>query len=132
MGADGGKSKGAEDALATSRQDAQVLLWFAARAGKKVEPKVLESMVTADSDLTAKGRKSGTEARFWTAYRDLAAAVKPASVESILSTWKHPFGEHGQEGNEKLGNARKTKSRYTTFALVVLFLLLIFRHIGLL
>jgi hypothetical protein len=129
MGAEGVKSEAAvgadEDALETSRRDARVLLWFATRDGKKVGETVLQNIVTADSDLRDKERTSGNEAKFWTAYRDLAAAVKPASVESILSTCEHPFGDRDPAGKKKLGNARKTKDRYTRGSVSVLIILLL-------
>ena len=129
MGAEEVKSEAAVrangDALETSRRDARVLLWFATRFGKNVGATVLDSIVTAESDLRDNRLSSGNESKFWTAYRDLAAAVKPASVESILSTCEHPFREHDQARKWKLGNARTTKSWYTWFAVVVLIILLL-------
>ena len=110
MGAEEVKSEAAVrangDALETSRRDARVLLWFATRFGKNVGATVLDSIVTAELDLRDNRLSSGNESKFWTAYRDLAAAVKPASVEFILSTCEHPFREHDQARKWKLGNAR--------------------------
>ena len=77
------------------------------------------------SSLRDGERTPKVEFRFWTAYRNLAAAVKPASVESILSTCRHPFGRCGQSGKWKLGNARNTKQWYTVVAVAVLIGLLL-------
>jgi hypothetical protein len=130
MGAEEAKSEAAlganEDPLESSRKDARVLLWFASRDGnKKVAETVLQDVVTAESNLREKDRTSDNEAKFWTAFRDLAAAVKPASVESILSTCQHPFGKHGPTGKMDLGSARVTKRWYTGAAVCVLITLLL-------
>ena len=113
------------NALESSRMDARVLLWFATRKGKRVDKSVLEQVVTADSQLDREQRDSGNEAAFWTAFRDLAAAVRPASAESILSTLDHPFGKSAHATQHKLGNARSTKRTYTRAAVAVLVLLLL-------
>jgi hypothetical protein len=116
----------AEDPLESSRRDARVLLWFAGRDGnKRVAETVLQDVVTAEANLREKDRTSDNESKFWTAYRDLAAAVKPASVESILSTCQHPFGRHGPTGKLDLGSARITKRWYTWAAVCVLIALLL-------
>jgi hypothetical protein len=56
MRADGRTSEAAveahADALETSRTDARVLLWFATREGRKVDKKVLEDIVDAESKLS--------------------------------------------------------------------------------
>ena len=118
------------EALEQSRTDAGVLLWFATREGKKVAERVLSNIVNAQSQLNSPQRTALVEARFWTAYRDLAAAVKPASVESILSTCSsHPFRDYGGKwtlwNRNKLGNARKTKRWYAIAAVLVLIFLLV-------
>ena len=80
MRADGRTSEAAvqahADALETSRKDARVLLWFATREGRKLDKKVLEDVVDAESKLS-NTPTSEDEVKFWTAYRDLAAAVQP-------------------------------------------------------
>ena len=138
MRADGRTSEAAvqahADALETSRKDARVLLWFATREGRKLDKKVLQDVVDAESKLS-NTPTSEDEVKFWTAYRDLAAAVQPASVESILSTCEHPFDKQGRfrkwsdrqgrSRERKLGNARKTKRRYTCWAVGVLIALLL-------
>jgi hypothetical protein len=54
------------------------------------------------------------------ALRELAAAVKPASVDSILATYSYPFGDRRRTGKRSLVDARVTKKHYTCFAVAVL------------
>lgn len=113
--------------LREALEDAKVLLWFATRDGRPVDDAVLSDLVCARSKLTSEGHDPDVEGTFWTAYRKLAAAVKPASVESILSTCKHPFGDYGQDDESRLANAQRTKRNYARAALFVLFCLIIFQ-----
>jgi hypothetical protein len=114
-----------ERPLKESLGDASVLLWFATREGKEVDDEVLRNIVTAQSTLR-EGPNPDVEGTFWTAYRKLAKAVQPASIDSILATYSYPFGyHHGTTGKRRLTDAAKTKKMYSWLSLGILFLLLI-------
>src|SRR5262245_5989283 len=83
-----------ERPLKESLGDASVLLWFATREGKEVDDSVLQAIVTAQSKLREGVRDPEIESSFWTGYRKLAKAVRPASIDSILATYSYPFGYH--------------------------------------
>ena len=102
-----------------------MLLWFASREGKDVEDKVLTTIVSAQSKLRH-GPNPEVEGLFWTAYRKLAKAVQPASIDSILATYSYPFGyHHSKTGKRRLTDAAKTKKVYSWMSLCILFLLLV-------
>jgi hypothetical protein len=98
-----------EKALRESLEDASVLLWFATREGKKVDDGVLKDIVSTQSVLRQGAQNPELEGRFWAAFRELAAAVKPASVDSILATYNYPFGYHGESGKRRWVDAAATK-----------------------
>jgi hypothetical protein len=83
---DAGAPAGAQAKLEESLGDASVLLWFATREGKEVGDGVLRDIVNAQSKLKEGAPDPRVEGSFWMAYRDLAKAVRPASVDSILAT----------------------------------------------
>jgi hypothetical protein len=117
-----------EKPLHESLEDASLLLWFATREGKEVDDEVLRDIVRAQSALRGGAQDPEVEGTFWTAYRKLAKAVQPASIDSILSTYNYPFGyHHGRTGKRRLADARATKKVYTRFALGILFVLLFFQ-----
>ncbi len=122
---DAGASSEAHDKpLRQSLADASVLLWYATREGKPVSEKVLKDIVLAQSTLTSGIRNPTLEGRFWGALRELAAAVKPASVELILATYSDLFDDHHRKlGQGRLVDARATKKHYTWLAIGVLSLL---------
>jgi hypothetical protein len=121
----GAPSAAQERPLKESLGDASVLLWFATREGKEVDDEVLRNIVTAQSTLR-EGPNPEVEGTFWTAYRKLAKAVQPASIDSILATYSYPFGyHHGTTGKRRLTDAAKTKKMYSWLSLGILFLLLI-------
>lgn len=130
---DGAPSAAQERPLKESLGDASVLLWFATREGKDVDDQVLRDIVRAQSTLRD-GPDPEVEGVFWTAYRKLAKAVQPASIDSILSTYSYPFGyHHTTTGKRRLTDAAKTKRMYSWLSLGILFLLLfvqIFWFIG--
>lgn len=122
-----------ERPLKESLGDASVLLWFATREGKEVDDEVLRDIVRAQATLKD-GPNPEVEGIFWTAYRKLAKAVQPASIDSILSTYSYPFGDHhAATGKRRLTDAANTKRMYSWLSLGILFLLLfvqIFWFIG--
>src|SRR4051795_7405099 len=108
--------------LSQSVIDSQVLLWYATREGKVLPEDKVQTIVDADILLSAGKRDTALESRFWSAFRDLAAAMQPVSVDSIRATYGYPFG--GQVGHSRgLGNAVSTKRWYSAGALVVLTLI---------
>jgi hypothetical protein len=123
-----------EKPLKESLGDASVLLWFASREGKDVDDEVLKKIVTAQSKLNEGVRDPEVEGGFWTAYRKLAQAVQPASIDSILATYGYPFGyHHNVAGNRRLIDAAATKKHYRRLSLCMLFFLIfvqIFWFIG--
>ncbi len=115
-----------EKPLKESLADASVLLWYATREGKQVTEKTISDIVLAQSSLSAGTRDPEVEGRFWVALRELAAAAKPASVDSILATYSYPFGDyHSQTGKRRIVDAMTTKKRYGWAAVGVLVGLLI-------
>jgi hypothetical protein len=122
-----------ERPLKESLGDASVLLWFATREGKEVDDEVLRDIVRAQATLRD-GPNPEVEGIFWTAYRKLAKAVQPASIDSILATYSYPFGyHHAATGKRRLTDAARTKKLYSWLSLGILFLLLfvqIFWFIG--
>jgi hypothetical protein len=115
-----------EKPLKESLADASVLLWYATREGKQVTEKTISDIVLAQSSLSAGIRDPEVEGRFWAALRDLAGAVKPACVDSILATYSYPFGDyHSQSGKHRLVDATTAKKRYTWAAVGVLIGLLV-------
>jgi hypothetical protein len=114
-----------EKPLKESLEDASVLLWYATREGKQVSKETISDIVLAQSSLIGGTRNAEIEGRFWGALRELAAAVQPASIDSILATYSYPFGQHGQSGKRRLVDAAATKKKYSLTAIVVLVLLLV-------
>jgi hypothetical protein len=121
----GASSEAYEKPLKESLEDASVLLWYATREGKEVSKETISDIVLAQSSLSAGTRNAEIEGRFWGALRELAAAIKPASIDSILATYSYPFGQHGESGKRRLVDAAATKKKYSLAALVVLVLLLV-------
>lgn len=118
-----------ERPLKESLEDASVLLWYATREGKPVSNETVEHIVAAQSTLSAKTRDPELEGRFWVAFRDLATAVQPVSVDSILATYSYPFGDRSRSGASRTGRRRlvdaaSTKKRYSICSVVVLVCLL--------
>jgi hypothetical protein len=136
----GGYSAAHEKPLRESLEDASVLLWFATREGKPVSKETVEHIVQAQSMLSERRRDPEVEGQFWVAFRDLATAIRPVSVDSILATYSYPFGDHGRPsehpvgwrawwgapgGRRRLVDAASTKKRYSSWSVIVLCCLLI-------
>jgi hypothetical protein len=120
----GTPSAGQEKPLHESLDDATILLWFATREGKEVEDSVVRDIVKAQSELRGGGRNAAVEGRFWTAYRKLAKAVQPVSIESILANYGYLFGYDPSKTGT--ADAIATKKRYSRLAVVTLgFLILV-------
>ena len=113
-----------EKPLRESLKDASVLLWYATREGKQVSKETITDIINAQSTLKPGIRNAEVEGSFWAALRELAAAVKPASIDSILATYSYPFGHHDQSGKGRLVDAKSTKPRYSSAAIGVLICLL--------
>ena len=92
-----------EKPLRESLEDASVLLWFATREGKPVSKETVAHIVEAQSMLREKRRDPEVEGQFWIAFRDLAMAIRPVSVDSILATYSYPFGDHGRPSEQASG-----------------------------
>jgi hypothetical protein len=123
---DAGAPSGAQEKpLRESLEDASVLLWYATREGKQVSKETIGDIVEAQSSLIPGTRNPPLESRFWVALRELAAAVQPASVDSILATYSYPFGDYGRSGKRRLTDAADTKKRYSVISIIVLGLLLV-------
>jgi hypothetical protein len=116
-----------EKPLEESLEDASVLLWYATREGKSVSKQSISDIVVAQSSLGAGTRNPELEGRFWAALRELGAAVKPASVDSILATYNYPFGQHVESGKRRLIDAASTKRKYSIAAIGVLICLVSFQ-----
>jgi hypothetical protein len=129
-----------EKPLRESLDDASVLLWYATREGKPVSKETVEHIVAAQAMLSAKNRDPEVEGQFWIAFRDLATAIRPVSVDSILATYSYPFGDHGRpddrrsgwrawwfgtRGRRRLVDAATTKKRYSVCSVIVLVCLLL-------
>jgi hypothetical protein len=114
-----------EKPLRESLEDASVLLWYATREGKQVSKETIRDIMEAQSTLIPGTRNPQLEGRFWVALRELAAAVKPASVDSILATYSYPFGDQGKSGKSRLVDAKETKKRYSVASIAVLVCLLV-------
>jgi hypothetical protein len=115
-----------EKALRESLEDASVLLWFATREGRKIDDGVLNDIVGAQSVLREGARNPEVEGRFWAAFRELAKAVQPASIDSILAMYSYPLGyHHNNNGKRRLTDAAATKKKYSFWSVVVLISLLI-------
>jgi hypothetical protein len=129
-----------EKPLRESLDDASVLLWYATREGKPVSKETVEHIVAAQAMLSARSRDPEVEGQFWIAFRDLATAIRPVSVDSILATYSYPFGDHGRpddrrsgwrawwfgtSGRRRLVDAATTKKRYSVCSIIVLVCLLI-------
>jgi hypothetical protein len=128
-----------EKPLRESLDDASVLLWYATREGKNVSDQTVQHIVRAQSVLNSEARDPVVESLFWAAFRDLATAVQPVSVDSILATYSYPFGEQSRNakhpgswlawwpwlpGRRRLVDAATTKKKYSFLAVVVLVCLL--------
>jgi hypothetical protein len=130
---------GHEKPLRESLEDASVLLWYATREGKAVSKETVEHIVAAQAVLSTKSRDPEVEGQFWVAFRDLATAIRPVSVDSILATYSYPFGDHGRpehhtgwrawlpgsRGRRRLVNAATTKKKYSICSVLVLSCLLV-------
>jgi hypothetical protein len=122
----GTPSAAQEKPLRESLGDASVLLWFATREGRKVDDGVLRDIVSAQAKLREGGRDPAVEGSFWVACRELAKAVQPASIDSILATYSYPFGyHHNKTGKRRLTDAAATKRTYSIVSVGVLVLLLV-------
>ncbi len=89
--------------------------------------------------LSRKSRDPQVEGQFWVAFRDLATAIRPVSVDSILATYSYPFGDHGRPerragwrawwsgagGRRRLVDAATTKKKYSICSIFVLCCLLL-------
>ena len=116
-----------EKPLEESLEDASVLLWYATREGKSVSKQSISDIVVAQSSLGPGTRNPELEGRFWAALRELGAAVKPASVDSILATYSYPFGHQVESGKRRLVDAASTKKKYSIAAIAVLGFLVVFQ-----
>jgi hypothetical protein len=116
-----------EKPLKESLEDASVLLWYATREGKSVSKQSISDIVVAQSSLGPGTRNPELEGRFWAALREVGAAVKPASVDSILATYNYPFGHQVESGKRRLVDAASTKKKYSIAAIGVLACLVIFQ-----
>jgi hypothetical protein len=129
-----------EKPLRESLEDASVLLWYATREGKPVSNETVEHIVAAQAMLSAKTRDPKLEGQFWVAFRDLATAIRPVSVDSILATYSYPFGDRRRSGARQTGwlswptqapgrsrlvDAASTKKKYSICSIVVLVCLLV-------
>jgi hypothetical protein len=128
-----------EKPLKESLEDASVLLWYATREGKPVSRETVEHIVAAQFMLSRKSRDPEVEGQFWVAFRDLATAIRPVSVDSILATYSYPFGDHGRPdrrtgwrtwwsaagGRRRLVDAASTKKKYSICSIIVLCCLLL-------
>lgn len=128
-----------EKPLRESLEDASVLLWYATREGKPVSKETIAHIVQAQLVLSKKNRDPEVEGQFWAAFRDLATAIRPVSVDSILATYSYPFGDHGRPerrtgwltwwpgraGRRRLVDAATTKKKYSICAIIVLCCLLL-------
>ena len=128
-----------EKPLRESLEDASVLLWYATREGKPVSKETVEHIVAAQSVLSTKSRDPEVEGQFWVAFRDLATAIRPVSVDSILATYSYPFGDHARPehrtgwrawwsrapGRRRLVDAATTKKKYSICSVLVLCCLLV-------
>jgi hypothetical protein len=128
-----------EKPLRESVEDASVLLWYATREGKPVSKETVEHIVAAQAVLSTKTRDPEVEGQFWIAFRDLATAIRPVSVDSILATYSYPFGDHGRPerrrgwrawwfgrgGRRRLVDAATTKKKYSICSIIVLCCLLL-------
>jgi hypothetical protein len=134
------KSAAHEKPLRESLEDASVLLWYATREGKPVSKETVEHIVAAQAMLSTRSRDPEVEGDFWIAFRDLATAIRPVSVDSILATYSYPFGDHGRPderhtgwrawwsgggGRRRLVDAATTKKKYSVCSIIVLVCLLI-------
>src|SRR5919106_1850070 len=134
------KSAACEKPLRESLEDASVLLWYATREGKPVSKETVEHIVAAQAMLSKRSRDPDVEGDFWIAFRDLATAIRPVSVDSILATYSYPFGDHGRPderhtgwrawwfgtgGRRRLVDAATTKKKYSVCSIIVLVCLLI-------
>jgi hypothetical protein len=97
------KSAAHEKPLRESLEDASVLLWYATREGKPVSKETVEHIVAAQAMLSTRSRDPDVEGDFWIAFRDLATAIRPVSVDSILATYSYPFGDHGRPDERHTG-----------------------------
>jgi hypothetical protein len=109
--------------LRQSINDAQVLLWYATREGKTFPAEIVQTIADTDALLNSGKRDTALESRFWPAFRDLAAAMQPVTVDSVGATYGYPFGSRRMD--KGLGDAVSTKRRYSIGAIVVLTLLLL-------
>jgi hypothetical protein len=109
--------------LRQSINDAQVLLWYATREGKTFPAEIAQTIADTDALLNSGKRDTALESRFWSDFRDLAAAMQPVTVDSVGATYGYPFGSRRMD--KGLGDAKSTKRRYSTGAIVVLTLLLL-------
>jgi hypothetical protein len=89
--------------------------------------------------LNTRNRDPEVEGQFWVAFRDLATAIRPVSVDSILATYSYPFGDHGRpehrsgwrawlhgsRGRRRLVDAATTKKKYSICSVIVLCCLLV-------
>jgi hypothetical protein len=128
-----------EKPLRESLEDASVLLWYATREGKPVSKETVEHIVAAQWLLNTRNRDPEVEGQFWVAFRDLATAIRPVSVDSILATYSYPFGDHGRpehrsgwrawlhgsRGRRRLVDAATTKKKYSICSVIVLCCLLV-------
>jgi hypothetical protein len=103
--------------LVRSLSDARQLLWFATREGKDLPGEIVDAIVEAESVLRSGNRDPGIEGRFWVAFRNLAAGVRPVSVDSIVATYG--------VGDRLVVAAERTKRRYSIFAVLVLIMLVV-------
>ena len=121
----GSKAQPDDPPLIQSIDDAQVLLSYATREGKTFPDEMVQTIVEAQTlSSRASIPEPELESRFWLAFRNLAAAVRPVSVDSIIATYGNPFGASKKRGTA-FGNAVRTKRRYSIGAIVVLFLLMV-------
>jgi hypothetical protein len=119
--------------LRESLEDADILLWYTTREGKQISEKAIEDIVRAQSLLGTGERNPEVEAQFWVAFRELATAARPASIDSILATYSYPHGNYGRSGRRFLSDAAVTKKWYTyasIFVLVCITLIQIYWFLG--
>jgi hypothetical protein len=106
--------------LRESLEDADILLWYTTREGKQISEKAIEDIVRAQSLLGTGERNPEVEAQFWVAFRELATAARPASIDSILATYSYPHGNYGRSRRRFLSDAAVTKKWYTYASIFVL------------
>lgn len=111
-------------------RDAQKLVAYTAKKGKKVDGDILETLTIAADKLEKNEWTPEFAVEFWKAFGEVSRLIHPATVDSVNAIYNKPKGKGFRGFLENLigrSAASRSTNLYTLITLAILFILLFFQ-----